>query len=111
MHTLDILDEGHALLFQERGEVAERQRMPFNRLRAVVLTAMVEDVLLNRGAQSAFPTSSGTFARLNSGLCRSIRPLLFVGRIKRHRTPPIQERHSQERGRYSHHSVPICNLA
>jgi len=56
MNALYILDEGHALLFQERGEVAERQRMSFNGFRAVVLAAMVKYVLFNGRTQSAFPT-------------------------------------------------------
>ena len=42
MHTLDVLDTGHALLFQEISEVAEREGVPFKSLWAMVLAAMVE---------------------------------------------------------------------
>jgi hypothetical protein len=49
MHTLDILNTGDALLFQESGEVVERERVPLNRFRAVVLATMVKNVLFNCG--------------------------------------------------------------
>ena len=35
-------------------EVAKRERVPFNGLRAVVLTAMIENVLLDGGTESTF---------------------------------------------------------
>lgn len=71
MHTLNILDKGHAVLFEERGEVAERKSMRCNGFGAVVLAAMLKNVLFNRGTQSAFRTRRGTLASLSSGPGRS----------------------------------------
>lgn len=39
---------------QEVGKVAERERVPLDRFGAVVLAAMVEDVLVNGRTQRAF---------------------------------------------------------
>lgn len=54
MHALNIFNKGDALLFQEISEVTERERVPFNCLRAVVLTAMIENVLFNGRTNSPF---------------------------------------------------------
>lgn len=53
MHTLDILDIGHTLLFQKSGEVDEREGMPLDGLWTVILAAMIEDVLINGRTDSA----------------------------------------------------------
>jgi hypothetical protein len=62
MYALDVLDEDYVLLFQKIGEVAERKRMPLDRLGAVVLAAVIEDVLINGRGERAFRPRRGTLA-------------------------------------------------
>jgi hypothetical protein len=64
MHTLYVLDKGHTFLFQKISEVSERERMPFNGLRTMVLTTMIENVLFKGHTESAFCTLRRTLTNL-----------------------------------------------
>ena len=56
MHALDILDRGYTLLFEKISEVAERERVPFKGLWAMVLAAVIEKVLFDGRTESTFRT-------------------------------------------------------
>jgi hypothetical protein len=49
MHPLDLLDRRYLLLFEKGRQFAEREGMPFDGFRTMVLTFVVENVLINAG--------------------------------------------------------------
>jgi hypothetical protein len=97
MHALDVLDRGHPLPFQEISEVPERERMPFNGLGTMVLTTMVENVLLNSRAESTFCTSRERLPVREDDFAGAACSCFLREESKDTGTPPMQERHSQEK--------------
>src|SRR5947209_905552 len=104
MHSLYVLNRGNALLFQVVSEITQRQVMPLYRFRAMVLTLMIKDVLLDGRTKRALYTTRRTLACLR---CGCFRLTLLVAR--RHRNTSNCLRHSQQ-GRYVQpvHAIFAC---
>src|SRR5579875_2652969 len=87
MHALNLLDLCHALCFEVIRQVAQREGMPLNRFRAMILAFVVENVFLNRNTNRTPRTRTcrGFFAHLRTSGGGLRMTLLFILFVRRHR--------------------------
>jgi hypothetical protein len=69
MYPLNILNVGNTLLFKKNSEVTERQVVPLDGFRTMILALVIEDVLFDGRTKRALYTTRRTLETLFEYYC------------------------------------------